>query len=96
VAGAPTQFDSEYAHMSVTRQNQNKLNSFQEVSVVQDGNLLIYDGDLQQTVNVVNDDKGTLYHIKDGECSCRGYQFHNQCKHLDGLEQVRQFLGDQL
>jgi hypothetical protein len=91
-------FNSATRPMSCERQNQTKLNSFQEVRVVQDGNLLAYSGDLQQTVNVVNSDKGTLYHIKDRECSCRGYQFHNTCKHLDGLEQVEDFLnqGDQL
>lgn len=80
-----------------TEQSQTELNSFEGIRKVRlDECLLIYDGDLDGVITVINKTKGTNYTIHDDECSCDGFKYRGECKHLSGLELLRQSQGDQL
>lgn len=45
-----------------------------------------------KTVWVSNQDKGTCYEIEQGECTCEGYKYRNECKHIDGFQDIRQLV----
>lgn len=78
--------------MSVQKQNSGE--QFEEIRVVESGELLIYIDGIGSNMTVINDEKGTTYNIDldDQSCSCKGYKFRSECKHIDGLEQVDSFL----